>query len=115
MKFLIALLLTALLSFVGGLWLPWWEIAGASFIVSVIIPQNSRKCFFAGFVGIFLEWGILSWWIDFKNNSILSQKIAQILPLGGSSYLLIFTTAIIGGIVGGLSALAASYLRPASK
>jgi hypothetical protein len=111
MKFIIATILTALLSFVGGLWFPWWEIAVAGFIVSAIIPQQRWDAFLSGSLGVFFLWGVLSWWIDFKNNSILSQKIAQILPLGGYSYLLILVTALIGGIVGGFAALTASYLR----
>ena len=111
LKFTIAILLTALLCFVGGLWFPWWEIAVASFIVSMIIPQQRWDSFLSGSLGVFFLWGILSWWIDFKNNSILSQKIAQVLPLGGSPYLLILVTALIGGIVGGFAALTASYIR----
>lgn len=111
MKFTVAILLTALLSFVAGLWLPWWEIAIISFFVSVIIPQHARDSFLSGFLGVFFLWGILAWWIDFKNNSILSQKIAQVLPLGGYSYLLILVTAFIGALVAGFAALAASYLR----
>jgi hypothetical protein len=111
MKFAVAILLTALLSFVGCLWLPWWGIAIAAFIVSLIIPQQRWDSFLAGSLGIFFLWGILSWWIDFKNTGILSQKIAQVLPMGGSSYLLILFTAFIGGLVGGFAALTASYLR----
>jgi hypothetical protein len=111
MKFFIATLLTALLSFVGGIWLPWWEIAVAAFIVSAIIPQQRWDSFLSGSLGIFFLWGILAWWIDFKNSSILSQKIAQVLPLGGYSYLLILVTAFIGGLVGGLAALTASYVK----
>jgi|SRR5580658_3705758 hypothetical protein len=111
MKFTIAILLTALLSFAGGLWLPWWEISVASFLVSVIIPQQRWDSFLSGSLGIFFLWGVLAWWIDFKNTSILSQKIAQVLPLGGSSYLLILVTAFIGAVVGGFAALTASYLR----
>ncbi len=111
MKFIIAILLTAFLSFVAGLYLPWWEIAVISFLVSAAIPLPHRDSFIAGALGIFFLWGILAWWIDFKNNSILSQKVAQILPLGGSSYLLILVTALVGALIAGFAALAASYLR----
>jgi len=59
----------------------------------------------------FLLWEILAWWIDNKNDGILSQKIAQILPLGGSTVFLILITSLIGALVAGLAALTASYLR----
>jgi hypothetical protein len=110
MKFVIATSLTALTGFVAGIWLPWWEIAIVAFAVSVLIPQQHRNSFLSGCLGIFFLWGILAWWIDFKNNSILSQKIAQILPLGGSSFLLILVTALVGAIVAGFAALTASFL-----
>ena len=111
LKYFIAILLTALLSFVAGLYLPWWGIAIAAFAVGALIQQKPIYSFLSGFVGVFLLWEILAWWIDNKNNGILSQKIAQILPLGGSTVLLILITSLIGALVAGLAALAASYLR----
>jgi hypothetical protein len=111
MKFIVSLLLTALLSFVSGLYLPWWGIAIAAFLVAVVIPLKSGISFVAGFAGVFLLWGGLAWWIDSANNSILSQKIAQVLPLGGSVIALILVTAFVGALVAGFAALAGSYVR----
>lgn len=110
-KYFICITLTALLAFLAGLYLPWWGIAIAAFAVSAIVPQRPFYSFMSGFIGIFLLWEILAWWIDYKNNGILSQKIAQILPLGGSTVLLILITSLVGALVGGLAALAASYIR----
>jgi hypothetical protein len=50
-------------------------------------------------------------WIDAQNDSILSQRMASLFPLGGSSALIILITAVVGAIVGGLSALSGSFLR----
>ncbi len=111
LRYLVAILLTALLSFVSGLYLPWWGIAIAAFITSVLIPQRPFYSFLSGFIGVFLLWEILAWWIDNKNNGILSQKIAQVLPLGGSTVLLILVTSLVGALVAGCAALAGSYLR----
>jgi hypothetical protein len=111
MKFIVSVLLTTLLSFVSGLYMQWWGIAVAAFIVGVLIPQGRGRAFLAGFSGVFILWGILSLWIDSKNNGILSHKIAQILPLGGSVFSLILLTAFIGALVGGFAGLTASYLR----
>ena len=111
LKYFLSILLTALLAFVSGLYLPWWGIAIAAFIVSALIPQKPFYAFLSGFIGVFLLWEILAWWIDSKNNGILSQKIAQVLPLGGSTILLILITSLIGATVAGLAALTASYLR----
>ncbi|MBS1936171.1 MAG: hypothetical protein JST96_19380, partial [Bacteroidetes bacterium] len=43
----------------------------------------------------------------------LSQKIAQVLPLGGSVVALILVTAFVGALVAGFAALAGSYVRKA--
>jgi hypothetical protein len=111
MKLFVAIILTALLSFVGGLYLPWWSIAIASFVSVLLIPLAGGRAFLAGFAGVFLLWFLLALWIDIKNQHILSRKIAEIFPLGGSSFAIILVTAFIGSFVGGLAALSGSYLR----
>jgi hypothetical protein len=111
MKLTVAIILIAILSFVGGLYFPWWSIAVASFVSVLLIPLRSTRAFLAGFLGVFILWSLLALWIDVKNQGILSTKVAQIFPLGGSSFLIILVTAIIGALVGGLAALSASYLR----
>jgi len=111
MKILFAIVLTALLSFAVGLYLPWWSIAIAAFLSVLLIPLASGRAFLAGFLGVFLLWFLLALWIDIKNQHILSKKIAEIFPLGGSSFAIILVTAIIGALVGGLAALSGSYLR----
>jgi hypothetical protein len=111
MKLLVAIILTALLSFVAGLYLPWWSITIAAFIAVLLIPLKSVRAFLAGFLGVFILWFLLALWIDVKNEHILSKKIAEIFPLGGSSVAIILVTAFIGGLVGGLGALSASFLR----
>ncbi len=110
MKFLVSVLLTALLCFVSGLYLPWWGIALVSFGVSALIPQRPWGSFLSGFLALFLLWGLLAWAIDSRNNSILSRKIALIIPLQGSPILLILVTALVGALVGGVAALAGSYM-----
>ena len=111
MKILVAIILTALLSFVAGLYFPWWSIAIAAFASVLLIPLASARAFLAGFLGVFLLWFLLALWIDVKNQHILSKKIAEIFPLGGSSFAIILVTAFIGALVGGLAALSASFLR----
>ena len=110
-KYIFSILLTALLSFVAGLFLPWWSVAVAAFLVSIMIRQRPAAAFLAGFLGVFLLWEILAWMIDLNNNRILSHKIAEILPLAGSSVFLILLSSVIGALVAGFAALAGSYTR----
>ena len=115
MKFITATLITALLAFISGLFLPWWCMSITSLLIAVLIHQRAWKAFLAGLLGVFLLWAGLAWWIDMKNNGVLSSKIANILPLGGSSLVLILVTGLVGGLVAGLAAMSGSYLRAAPR
>lgn len=113
MKQITAIALTAFLAFVAGIYgsLPWWGFAITSLVVSVAIHQKPRKSFVSGFLGLFLLWAGMALLKDMANEHILSTKVAQILPLGGSYLVLILVTGIVGGLVSGFAALAGSYLR----
>lgn len=110
MKFIISILLVALLSFVSCLYLPWWSIAIAAFVVTAFIPQRPGKAFLTGFIGVFLLWGILAWQISSRNQHILAHKVSVAIIQSDNVALLIILTALVGGLIGGLGALAGSYL-----
>jgi len=113
MKTLIAIILTAIFSLVLGIYFPWWSIAIAAFGISLAVSQNSLAAFSSGFLGVFIAWGLYSFLIDRANESILSTRIADLLPLGGNPGFLILFTAVLGGLIGGLSALSGNFLiRP---
>ena len=111
MKFFVAFILTALLSFASALFFPWWIIAVAAFIVAVAIPQKGFAAFISGFLGLFILWGIQSFYFDSNNQHLLATKVASILPLGGSYIAVILVTACIGGLVAGMAALTGSFTR----
>lgn len=115
MRFFAATLLILLFSFIAGLFLPWWSIAIVAFLIALLIPQSIGKSFLSGFLGVFLLWGILALWIDVKNESILSQKIAQLFYLGNAGFLLILISALLGALVAGFAAMSGGSLRPARK
>jgi hypothetical protein len=111
MKFGVSVLLTIIVSFAAGLYLPFWSVALVSFGVAVFIYQKPGMAWLTGFVSILAFWGLLAFWIDAQNDSILSTRMASLFPLGGSSALLIIITGVVGAIIGGLSALSGSFLR----
>jgi hypothetical protein len=110
MKFLIAIILIALCSAVTEYFLPWWVIAPISFLVVLAIRLKPRKAFMAGFWGIGLFWLIAALMKDIRNEHILSARMAALFHLPGY-VLFIAVTVIVGGLVGGLSAWAASFFR----
>jgi len=111
MKFIISLILTALLSFAACLFLPWWSIAIAAFVVAALIPQKPGVAFVTGFLALLLLWSGLSFWISNNNEHILAHKISLLILKMDSPYVLIFVTGLMGGIIAGLAALSGSYLR----
>ena len=115
MKFIVAIFLTALLGYVAPLYMAWWCFAITSFIVAIAVHQKPVKAFATGFIALFLVWGIMAMMIDSSNNHLLSQKVAEILPLGGSSFMIILVTAIMGGLLSGLAALTGSFTRGAKQ
>ena len=117
MKFISAIILTALTGYIAGIlsFSPWWGFAVTTLLVALLVHQKAGKAFLSGFLGIFLLWAGLAYWMDQQNNGILSQRIAQILPLNGNSLLLILITGVVGGLVAGFAAMSGSYLRASSK
>ncbi len=111
MKFLISLLLTALLSFAACLYFPWWSIAIVAFLVAAIIPQKAGKAFITGFLALFLLWGGLSFWISNNNEHLLAHKVSVLILKMDNPYVLILATALIGALVAGFAALSGSFLR----
>ena len=84
MKFLIATILTALLSFIAGIYISlWWFFAVIALLVALLVHQKAGKAFLAGFLGLFILWFVLALMMDMANDGVLSVKIASLLPLGG--------------------------------
>lgn len=115
MKFLLATVLTALFGCLAGMFLPWWSIAVIAFLIALLMRQSPGRSFLAGFVALFILWGLLALWIDIKNESILSKKIAQVFSLGQSSVALILITALVGALVAGFAAMSGASLHPKQK
>lgn len=113
MKFIVNTVLIALLSFVAALFCPFWIIAPVAFVVSLLIPMRPLMAFASGFLALFLLWGGLALAANLSNGGILATRMASVLPLGGSPYLLIVVTGVVGALVGGGGALTAAFLRNA--
>ena len=111
MRFILATLLTLALSYISGLFLPWWGIAIVALLVALIVPQPAGLSFLSAFLGVFLLWAGMAFWIDNRNDGVLSARIAEVLPLGGSGLLLILVTGFIGGLVAGMAGLSGAFLR----
>ncbi|RYU80125.1 hypothetical protein [Hymenobacter persicinus] len=93
--------------------LPWWIITPVALAAGAALGRTGGRAFLAGFAGIGLGWLLVAGWEQAQNAGRLSHRVAQLIPLGGSGWALVVVTAIIGGLVGGLAALAGCWLRQA--
>ena len=111
MKFIISVVLIALLSLVACFYLPWWSVAIVAFVIAALVPQRPAWSFLAGFISLFLLWSVLAFYISGKNNHILAHKVSLLILKTNSAILLVLCTALIGALVAGFAALAGSYAR----
>jgi hypothetical protein len=110
MRFILIIILLALLALVLQLFLAWWTCAIAAFFVGAGIRQSGSSAFWAGFWAIFLLWGGYALWIDQHTQSLLTTKMAQLFNLP-SPFFMVLLTAFIGGLTSGFAAGAGAYLR----
>jgi len=111
MKFFVSILLTAIVSFAASLFMPWWIIAVAAFVVSFAIPQKAFLAFLSGFIALFILWIAMSFYISSANDDLLVHKMSILFLKTDNPILLFLLTGVIGGLVAGFGSLSGRFLR----
>lgn len=111
MKFIVAILLTALLTFAFGLYLPWWSMVIASFLVALFIYQKPGWAFLSGFLAGAILWGVMAAVISGNNDGIMAGKMSELILKKHSPGLLMVLTALLAALPSGAAALSASLLK----
>ncbi|ALW84216.1 hypothetical protein AUC43_03360 [Hymenobacter sedentarius] len=109
------LLLIFVLSTAVQLDLPWWSMAVVAFALGFTLMPSGGAAFGAGFGGAGLSWLVPAAWLAYQNEGLLAHRVAQLLPLGGSAVVLVLVTGVVAGLVGGVAALAGTWLRQAVR
>jgi fucose permease len=107
MKFILKVILIAALSYITGLFLPWWAVVLCGFLVGALIPTAGYNSFLSGFLGVGLLWLIFAFALHNNSDGILTDRIAQLFSLGQPAFMIVIS-AFIGGLAGGLGALTGS-------
>lgn len=115
MKGFILFLIIGALSYLAGWWYPWWSIAIVAFVISLIVPQKPLAAFLTAFIAIFVFWFSLAFFQDLANDHILSGRISELFLHVNSSLGIAAMSGLIGGLVAGVAALSASFLRYRKK
>lgn len=100
-----------ILAFFMGYFFEWWTVAIAAFIGGAIFGKASGETFAKGMAAVVILWLLMVCYNHFSTQGILSNKIAQILPVGGNVGVLIAVTVLIGGLVGGWGAMSGFLIR----
>jgi hypothetical protein len=94
--------------------LPWWTVALTAGIMAFLLNTNA-KSFLTGFAGIAVLWFFLAYQLNSANGGLLAGKMAKLFsataPVELTPTHLMYVTAAIGGIVGGLGAMTGNYAR----
>lgn len=112
---MVLFLLILVLAAIAQLFLPWWIITPLCFALAAWRGRTGGQAWLAGFAGVGLGWLGLAGWLHIRTDGILSNRVAQLLPLGGHGWALVLVTAVLGGLVGGFAALAGAWVRLAVR
>lgn len=107
-RFIGQLILVIAFSYASQFILPWWGVIVGSALATLLIYNKALSSFFAGFLGLGLLWFYLAYTIDTANQSLLSGKVAALFGLE-SGFQMVLVTALLGAIIGGISALSGNY------
>ncbi|ALI99118.1 hypothetical protein [Rufibacter tibetensis] len=106
MLFVLILLVSLLVQF----FLPWWSIALICFALAFWKARYGGHAFLSGFLAIGATWlGAALFW-HLVTDGVLSNRVAAMLTVN-SPWILLAVTVLIGGIVGGVSALSGYLVR----
>ena len=111
---MILFILIAAFSFLAQLVMPWWSMTIVAFILSYFIGKKGWQTFFSGFFGCGVVWLLESFYVHFTRGDLMTNRIAELLSLHGTT-LLYTGTFLVAAIAGGLSSLAGFYLKEIFK
>jgi len=103
-SFLIRILINGISAYYFVSFLPWWSIIFIPFLLGYFINENYFNHFLSGFIGIGIAWIFLIINLNSGTESIISEKIIQILNVESINILTIYSS-IIGSSIGGFASV----------
>ena len=110
---MIQLLLIAILGLLAQLILPWWSLALVAFLVCLWRSQSASQAFLYGFLGVALVWLGYALLIYLRTGGDFTGRMGELLFKVNNAALPMLATALLGGLVGGLSGLSGFFIRQA--
>lgn len=104
-----------ILCFAGSFFMPWWVAAIAAFLAALWIGKTPANSFWSGFAALVIVWASIALLKTIPNDHLLASRVAHLLPLNGNWGYLLIVTSLLGGLVGGMSALSGLLVKKALK
>lgn len=101
-------LLTIVLTYAFGLFLPWWSVALAACLAMAALRIRPWPSFLLGFLAACTCWGGWTLARSLANEHILAHRMSAMILGIDNPWLIIGLTAAIGGLMGGLGGLCGS-------
>ena len=112
---MIQLILIVILGLLAQLVFPWWSVAVVAFLVCLWRSQSAGQAFTYSFYGVALVWMGYALLIYAQAGGDFIGRMGELLFKVNNASLPTLATAILGGLVGGLSGLSGFYVRQASR
>jgi hypothetical protein len=100
---MILFILILITTFLIGLFLPWWALIPAVFLLCFWLSRNTKSAFLISFFAVFLLWMTLNFYYSTENEHILSRRVAELFGLGGASFSWLWIV-LIGPLPGAITA-----------
>ena len=94
---------------------PWWISAVVAFWVGFWIADSPQRSYLYGFASMLLMWSIFAGFQSSANGGLITTAFSNVFGGKVSGGQLIWLTGLIGGLVGGFSAMSGTLLRQIFK
>lgn len=99
-----------IISFALQSFFPWWVVIVASFATCGIIGKTAKISFWQPFLAIVVLWTAMALYKSMPNHHLLAARVAEMFGLKVWPAILA-VSALIGGLVAGVSGLCGYYFR----
>lgn len=107
-------LLIIVIAFISQLIFPWWIIIPIATICCGLKANSATSAFISSFMAIFILWLMMSMFLSFQNDHILSNRVGEMLGLKLASYnwiLVALISSLPGAITAGFAGTSGFLLR----